>query len=79
MFKYELNTKNNVKIKIKKKNSNVVALFFMDYDDGVEEIKMMKVRLGLCRGIYCVGEMMIIMVMMGKFVIVRRDGLKKKG
>jgi len=49
----------------------------MDYDDGVKEIKMMKVRLGLCRGFYCVGEMMIIMVM-GKFMRVRRDGLKKK-
>ena len=51
----------------------------MDYDDGVNEIKMMKVRLGLCRGFYCVREMMIIMVMMGKFMRVRHDGLKKKG
>jgi len=27
----------------------------MDYDDGVKEIKMMKVRLRLCRDFHCVG------------------------
>ena len=51
----------------------------MDYDDGVKEIRMMKVTLGLYRGFYCVGEIMIIMVMMGKFIRARRDGLKTKG
>ena len=28
----------------------------MDYDDGVKEIKMMKVRLGLCRLLLCWGD-----------------------
>ena len=51
----------------------------MDYDDGAKEIKMMKVRLGLCHGFHCVGEMMITMVMMGKFMRARCDGLKKNG